>query len=139
MKNRSRADLPLVVIVDDDRSVRLSWGRLLRAAGLDVKLFASAAELLAFEWPDRAFCLVVDLHLPDMEGLELLRRSKERDPELPVIVVTGDLAPELRVRALQGGAAAFLLKPSEDRALLREIGRALGVGPSQFPPFQGPA
>ncbi len=117
---------PLILVVDDDAAVRRSLARLLRAADLDVKLFTKGSELLAFKSPVRPRCLVLDLHLPDMKGLDLLVHSKAANPELPVVAMTGDLDPRLKARALQRGAAAFLLKPCEDVRFLEEVRRALG-------------
>ena len=115
---------PLVLVVDDDPSVRKALDRLLRSAGLEVKVFACAAELLAFERPPRPSCLVLDLHLPDMDGLELLRRIAA--PDLPVVVLTGDTGADTRDRVLQGGAAAFLAKPAEETRLLETVRRLVG-------------
>src|SRR5262245_6430510 len=96
---------PLVIgVVDDDPSVRRALARLLRSACLSVEIFANAAELLAYEGPLRPVCLIVDIHLPDMDGVTLLRRVVAAEPGLPVVMITGDADPELRARALQGGA-----------------------------------
>ena len=116
---------PLVLVIDDDPSLRRSLARLLRSAGLEVETFARAAELLAFERPPRPSCLVLDLHLPDMDGYELLRKIVTEAPDLPVIVLTGETGEQKRLRALQDGAEAFLTKPFEDDRLLDEIRRLL--------------
>lgn len=117
----------LVVIVDDDSSLRRALRRGLRGEGYDVEVLASAGELLAFRWPAQPTCLVVDVHLPDLSGLELLRRIAARDPPVPVVVVTGDPDPKLEEQALRYGAAAFLRKPFDGERLLAEIHRALGL------------
>jgi FixJ family two-component response regulator len=119
------AQPPLVVVMDDDPSIRRALERLLRSAGLSVETFASAAELLARASPLRPTCLVLDIHLPDMNGLDVLRRITAVDRDLPVLIVTGALRPELREQALQAGAAAFLSKPFDEDQLLEEIRRAL--------------
>jgi len=111
--------------MDDDPSIRRALDRLLRSAGLSVEAFASAAELFARESPVRPMCLVLDIHLPDMNGLDVLRRVIAADPGLPVLIITGELDPDLRKQALQAGAAAFLIKPVDEDQLLKEIHRAL--------------
>ena len=116
---------PLVLVVDDDASVRKALNRLLRAAGLNVKVFASGSELLAFERPLQPACLVLDLHLPDFNGFDLLRRILAADPNLPVVVLTGETSPGTSARALEGGARAFMTKPFEESRLLEEIQRLL--------------
>jgi FixJ family two-component response regulator len=116
---------PLVVIVDDDPSVRRALSRCLRAAGLEVEALASAGELLAYEWPAQPACLVIDIHLPDMDGLALLRCLAGRRSRVPVVVITGDLDPELRSEALRQGAAGFLTKPYDEGQLLETIRGAL--------------
>src|SRR6185436_1322928 len=119
------AQPPLVLVMDDDPSIRRALDRLLRSAGLSVEAFASAAELFARESPVRPMCLVLDIHLPDMNGLDVLRRVIAADPGLPVLIITGELDPDLRKQALQAGAAAFLIKPVDEDQLLKEIHRAL--------------
>ena len=112
--------------MDDDPSIRRALDRLLRSAGLCVEAFASEAELLARESPVRPACLVLDVHLSDMDGLDVLRRIVAEDHGgLPVLVLTGDTNPELREQALQAGAAAFLTKPFDDDRLLEEVQRVL--------------
>lgn len=116
---------PLVLVIDDDSSLRRSLARLLRSAGLEAETFTRAAELLAFQRPPRPSCLVLDLHLPDMDGYELLRKIVAEAPDLPVLVLTGEAGEEKRLRALRNGAEAFLTKPFEDDQLLDEIRRLL--------------
>ncbi|HEY3491918.1 MAG TPA: response regulator [Solirubrobacterales bacterium] len=124
-KYTPECESPLVLVIDDDPSLRRSLARLLRSAGLEVETFARAAELLAFERPPRPSCLVLDLHLPDMDGYELLRKIVAEAPDLPVIILTGETGEQKRLRALQDGAEAFLTKPFEDDRLLDEIHRLL--------------
>jgi FixJ family two-component response regulator len=120
------ADRPLVAVVDDDPSVRRALTRLLCTAGLEVRAFASAGELLGGDWPARLTCLVVDFHMPDMDGLALLRQIAATRPQLPVVIISGEADPELRPQALRQGAAAFLTKPIDDEELLKEVLCALG-------------
>jgi FixJ family two-component response regulator len=122
---RSETQPPLVVIMDDDPSIRRALDRLLRAAGLSVETFASAAELFARESPVRPMCLVLDIHLPDMNGLDVLKGIIAADQGVPVLIITGETDPELREKALRAGASAFLSKPFDDDQLLKEIHRVL--------------
>jgi FixJ family two-component response regulator len=115
----------LVLVVDDDPSVRKALHRLLRSAGLAVEVFASGSELLAFERPPRPTCLVLDLHLPGLDGLDLLRRIVAEAPDLPVAVLTGEADPGLKARVLRAGARTFLAKPFEESRLLKEVRRLL--------------
>lgn len=115
------AGRPLVAVVDDDPSVRLALTRLLCAADLEVRAFASAGELLGFDWMVEPRCMVIDFRMPDMNGLVLLRRIAETRPQLPVVIISGESDPELRSQALRQGAAAFLAKPIDDRELLKEV------------------
>lgn len=111
--------------MDDDPAILKALDRLFRSAGLGVETFASAAELLARESQVRPMCMVLDLHGSDTHGLDVLRRSRSADPDLPVLILTGDTNPGLREQALQAGAAAFLLKPCDEDRLLEEVRRAL--------------
>jgi|1185.fasta_scaffold59306_2 two-component system response regulator FixJ len=116
---------PLVVVVDDDPSIRKALARLLRSASLEVEVFGSAGDLLARNGSLRPACLVIDVHLPDMNGISLLRQLVAAEPGRPVVMITGDRDPELRLRALQEGAAAVLVKPFDEDQLLDEVRRAL--------------
>jgi FixJ family two-component response regulator len=112
---------PLVLVVDDEVCIRRSLARLFRALGLELQGYASAHEFLARERLDRPACLVLDLYLREMNGLELLRRLAETEPDLPVVVVTGHTGEDLREQTLAAGAAAFLTKPFEAEDLLEAI------------------
>ncbi|HVR96425.1 MAG TPA: response regulator [Thermoanaerobaculia bacterium] len=116
---------PVVLILDDDVSIRRSMGRLLRSVGLEMQGFPNAGELLRYERPLRPTCLVLDIYLPDMNGLDLLKRLTVTDPELPVVVITGHVDESLRQRALRAGATAFLAKPYDEQVLLEAIQGAL--------------
>ena len=119
---------PVILVLDDDDSIRRSLARLFRALGLESRSFASAGELLASQRPEPPVCLLLDLQLPDMNGLDLLRWLRESGGILPVVVITGRLEEGLRERVLQAGAAGFLTKPFEDADLLAQIRCALGQG-----------
>ena len=114
-----------VAIVDDEESVRRSLRRLMVSAGLKVELFASGAEFLDSLPTRRPDCLVLDLHMPGVSGLDVQAGlAQSRDPP-PVVVITGLDTPESRRRVMDGGAAAFLRKPVDDQVLLDAVAAAV--------------
>lgn len=117
---------PTVVVVDDDDSVRRSIGRLLRSSGVRSRSFASAEALLRAFDGLRPSCAIIDVHLTGLDGLGLQRALYERQPGLPVFVITADDAPETRRLALAAGAAGFWLKPFPELELLSAIRDVLG-------------
>jgi FixJ family two-component response regulator len=116
---------PIVYVVDDDASVRKALRRLIRLAGLNVATFRSAAEFLRYERSPCLSCLLLDLRLPGMSGLDLQRHLAATDPGLPIIIMSGHGDRETRSRAMEAGAVAFLDKPFEDQDLLDSIARAI--------------
>jgi FixJ family two-component response regulator len=120
-----RSEAPLIFIVDDDLSVRRSTARLVRTSGMRVEIFASAQELLdSWRVVDGA-CLILDVRMPNMDGLELQRLLSETKQRIPVIFFSARATKEEEDRALRSGAVAFLRKPVGKDALLRVIHRAL--------------
>ena len=115
---------PMVYVVDDDASVRALY-LLAQSVDLEAQGFATGGEFLAAEHATRPACVVLDLRLPDMHGLELQRRLARSDPDLAVVVVTGYGDELTRREALAGGAVAFLSKPFDDQVLVEAIQRAL--------------
>jgi FixJ family two-component response regulator len=115
----------LVYIVDDDLSVRQALSSLLRAVGRRVRTFATAAEFLRHERPDVAACLVLDVRLPDISGLDLQAALAERGDTLPIIFIAGHADVPISVKAMKGGADEFLSKPFLERELLEAIELAL--------------
>ena len=115
---------PIVYVLDDDHRVREALSSLLLSLGLRVEAFASAAEYLVFKRPDCPSCLVLDLELPGMSGLELQQQIAGPDAP-PIIFVTGHGDVPSSVRAMKAGAVEFLLKPFDDQELLKEIGSAI--------------
>jgi len=115
----------MVYVVDDDLSVRRSTGRLLRCAGFQVETFASAREFLAYPRRDVPACLVLDVRMPDLGGLELQRELNRLGNTVPVIFITthGDIP--MSVRAMKAGAFEFLTKPFQPAHLLEAIRQAL--------------
>ncbi len=115
----------VVLVVDDDHSVRQALDSLIRSVGLRVELFASAQELLAADRPDAASCLVLDVRLPGISGLECQRQLSATGSDLPVIFITGHGDIPMSVRAMKAGAVEFLTKPFRDQDLLDAIYVAL--------------
>jgi two-component system response regulator FixJ len=116
---------PIVYLVDDDDGVRRSLTGLLRSDHLKVAAFASAREFLDKFEPATAGCLVTDVRLPGMSGIELLQNLRQQGCEIPVIVITGHGDVPLAVEAMKGGAVDFIEKPFRDHVLLVAIHRAL--------------
>jgi two-component system response regulator FixJ len=116
-----------VHVVDDDAAVRDSLQLLLEASGLPVQTYGSANEFLGAA-AGLAGCVLTDVRMPDIDGLELQRRLNERGIRLPVIVMTAQADVPLAVRAMKAGAVDFLEKPFSDDALLNAVTRALGEG-----------
>jgi FixJ family two-component response regulator len=125
----------LIAIVDDEESVRVAMKRLMRSAGLNVETFPSGVEFLAALQTHRPDCVVLDLHMPLITGFEVQSHLAKRQPRVPVVVITGHDTPEARARALEGGAAAYLLKPVDDCMLLDAITAA--VNSSNVSPTSG--
>jgi len=115
----------IVLVVDDDVSVREALGGLIRSAGLRVETFASAQEFLAHPRTDAPGCLVLDMRLPDLSGLDLQKRLAEIDLEIPIVFITGHGDVPTAVQAMKAGALEFLTKPFADRDLLDAIQRAI--------------
>ena len=114
-----------VFVVDDDAPMRESLRNLIRSVGLRVELFASAQEFLRSKRPDLPSCLVLDVRLPGLSGLDLQRRTTEAGMEIPVIFITGYGDIPMSVRAMKAGAVEFLTKPFRDQDLLDAIQQAL--------------
>ena len=116
-----------VAVVDDEESVRKALSRLLRSAGMDAHVFPSGEEFIA-ALPDLIMdCVVLDLHMPKINGFEVLARLAQLDRRLPVIVITGHDTTETRSRILVDGVAAYLLKPVDDSKLLQAIEAAVAT------------
>ncbi|HEY2357910.1 MAG TPA: response regulator FixJ [Phenylobacterium sp.] len=119
---------PVVHVVDDDEAIRESMGFLLDAAGLTARTYGSALDLLQHLDRLEAGCIVTDVRMPGMNGLELVRRLKEQGVGHPMIVITGHGDIPLAVEAMKAGVSDFLEKPFEEEALLRAIRTALLQG-----------
>ena len=114
-----------VFVVDDDASVRAALASLIRSAGLKVETFASAREFLARAPAGVPSCLVLDLRLPGLSGLDLQSRMGELNLEIPIVFITGHGDIPSSVRAMKAGAVEFLTKPFLDRDLLDAIAQAI--------------
>jgi FixJ family two-component response regulator len=117
-------DDPIVYVLDDDYRVREALTSLLSSVGFRVEVFASAAEYLKFKKPDSPACLILDLQLPGMSGLDLQREIAGGDAPA-IVFVTGHGDVPSSVRAMKAGAIEFLLKPFDDQELLRAIDAAI--------------
>lgn len=124
---------PLVHLIDDDEAVRTSLSFLLEMNDLPAKTYASAIEFLQDGDEVRSGCIVTDVRMPEMNGLELVRRLKDRGVALPVIVITGHGDVPLAVEAMRAGVADFIEKPFEDDVLLNSIRSALNTQPDADP------
>jgi FixJ family two-component response regulator len=121
----------IVAAVDDDYRVRESIESLVASAGHTPWVFASAEEFLQSGAPASAICLITDVRMPGIDGLELQRRVKLQYPRLPVILITAHYDIEIRQRALSQGAAGFLYKPFDAADLLGAIELALSAQPEK--------
>jgi len=116
---------PLVCVIDDESSVRDSLTNLLRSAGLKVQSFASARDFLN-DWPrETPGCLVLDVQMPGLSGLDLQRELGSTDTQIPIIFMTGYGDIPMTVRAMKAGAVEFLTKPFRDEDLLRAVDQAV--------------
>ncbi|MCS6818169.1 MAG: response regulator transcription factor [Blastocatellia bacterium] len=115
----------IVFVVDDDESVRESLESLIRSAGLKVQTFASAQQFLASPRADVPSCLVLDVQLPGLSGLDFQQQLAASGLEIPIVFITGHGDIPMSVRAMKAGAVDFLPKPFSDQALLNAIEQAL--------------
>ena len=116
-----------VYLVDDDEDVRRAVGFLLGTAGFSVRVFETANALLASFDPEEARCIVSDVRMPGMSGLDLLIALKERRISVPVIIMTGHADVSLAVQAMKAGAVDFIEKPFDDESLIGAIKSALAL------------
>ena len=118
---------PCIAVVDDDESVRQGLENLISSVGYEAELYASAEEFLASSEAGGAACLVLDLRMPGMSGLELQRRLAAHSGAPPIIIITAHGDDEARAEALAAGAVAFLNKPFKEETLLGAISSALSL------------
>lgn len=115
----------LVAIIDDNQSVRISLEELMRAVGLPALAFRHAEEFLASDFKNDIACLILDMRLPGMSGLELQSKLNAENYRIPIIFITAHGDEKVRMRALRAGAVEFLTKPYDDEALLQSVRAAL--------------
>jgi FixJ family two-component response regulator len=118
-------DAPTVFIVDDDGRMRAAMQRLLKTVGLHSESFATPQEFLRHKFPDGPSCLVLDVRLPGMSGLEVQQKLSEAGVQIPIIFLTGHADIPMTVKAMKSGALEFLTKPFRDQDLLDAIQQAL--------------
>ncbi|WP_029354462.1 response regulator transcription factor [Bosea sp. 117] len=116
---------PLVIVVDDDAALREALSSLFRSVGLNVALFGSASELLAARVPDAPRCMVLDIRLPGVSGLDFQSQLARSDLDMPIIFMTGYGDIPMSVRAMKAGAVDFLTKPFRDQDLLDAVSNAV--------------
>ena len=122
---------PTVLIADDDEAVRDSLQILLEAAGYRVRSFASGSEFLSAARPEGEACLIIDVRMPGLGGLEVQERLQAEGAALPVVVITGHGEVPLAVRAMKAGAADFVEKPFSESVILEAVERALEMARRQ--------
>ncbi len=129
---RTKSSLPIekgatVLVVDDDPSFLPALARLIRAAGFQVRTFDRPSSLLASEMPKTKACMLVDVHLPEMNGVELCEALAESGRGLPAILITGRTDPETRRLLERAHPVAALFKPVDEQLLLEAVARALAL------------
>jgi FixJ family two-component response regulator len=125
MNTEPSAAQPLVCVVDDDASLREAMGSLLRSVDLKVELFASTAEFLEFDLPDGPRCLVLDVRLPGVSGLDFQAELAGKDIQIPIVFMTGHGDIPMTVKAMKAGAVEFLTKPFRDQDMIDAVHLAL--------------
>lgn len=121
------ADPPTVYLVDDDSSVREAISSLVRSVGFNVETFSSAVDFLEHVRPGVCACLVLDVRMPRMSGLDLQRKMQDLSLDIPIIFITGHGDIPMAVRAIKSGAVEFLPKPFRDDDLLDAIDKAINL------------
>jgi FixJ family two-component response regulator len=118
--------VPVITIIDDDASVRIATSRLVRSLGYVTHPFASADEFLRSSQVNATSCVIADVHMPGMDGVELQSRLRAQGSRLPFIFITAFPDESVRARALDGGAVCFLAKPFDAATLIKCLDVALG-------------
>jgi FixJ family two-component response regulator len=115
----------LIAIIDDDEDMQDSLRDLMEAAGLVARCFGSAEEFLESDLHSQAACLIVDIRMPEMSGLQLQARLREEESNTPIIFITAHGDARMRIRAMREGAVEFLAKPFDHQLLLKRVRAAL--------------
>ncbi|WMT75667.1 response regulator transcription factor [Bradyrhizobium sp. Ash2021] len=116
---------PIVIVIDDDASMRRALTNLFQSVGLAVEVFGSASEMLQAKLPDVASCLVLDIRLPGLSGLDFQTELAKANIQIPIIFMTGHGDVPMTVRAMKGGAVDFLTKPLRDQDMLDAVMTAI--------------
>jgi len=124
---RTEQTSKLIVIVDDDESMQDSLQDLIESAGLEARCFGSAEEFLESGLHRQAACLISDIRMPKMSGLELQARLKEEECSVPIIFITAHGDARMRIRAMREGAVEFLAKPFDHQLLLKRVRASLDM------------
>lgn len=124
-QGESATERPLLSVVDDDESVRESLPDLLREFGFAARAFSSGQAFLSSDSVDQTRCLILDIAMPGMSGLDLQQELKRRGQAIPIIFITGQRDEDIRKQAFRQGAVKFLYKPFSDTALLDAVNAAL--------------
>jgi FixJ family two-component response regulator len=117
----AKGPMPIVFVIDDDASMRRALGNLFQSVGLEVEVFGSASEMLQSKLPDVASCLVLDIRLPGLSGLDFQAELAKANIHIPIIFMTGHGDIPMTVRAMKGGAVDFLTKPFRDQDMLDAV------------------
>ena len=128
MKADRLSQMPVIAIVDDDEAMRDALCELVQVMGFSTEAFDCAAAFLANHAPGRFDCLITDVRMPGMDGIDLQRRLRALGSAMPVVMITSAPDRAGRARALEDGACAYLAKPVDDNALLGHLRSALGCG-----------
>jgi FixJ family two-component response regulator len=125
LKAMRMPDYPLIAIVDDDEAVRIATGSLLRSFGYRTRVFASATEFLAAGMDRQAACLITDVRMPGMDGMELQQTLIARNCAIPILFMSAYSSDTVRQRVLAAGAACLLEKPFDSEVIIRHLRDAL--------------
>ena len=117
----------MVAVVEDDESYRLAMQRLLKSAGFSVQTFTSAENFLESGWQRETGCLIADIRMPGMAGLDLQAKLNADHCPIPIIFITAHGDEQMRLQAMRGGAVKFLAKPFDSAILLEGVRAALGT------------
>jgi FixJ family two-component response regulator len=129
--NNTQLKIGIIAIVDDDEPLREALGSVMKAAGFSIDTFSSAEDFLDSPYRDTTACLILDVRLPGMSGIELQRRLLDANSRIPIIFISGHGDASYREVVMKAGAAAFLNKPVRSDALLKAIRGALATSSDQ--------
>jgi FixJ family two-component response regulator len=117
----------IIAIIDDDEAMQDSLRDLIEAAGLEARCFGSAEEFLESDLHRKAACLILDVRMPKMSGLQLQAKLKEEESNVPIIFITAHGDARMRIQAMREGAVEFLAKPFDHQLLLKRVRTALDL------------